>query len=275
MSQTRSDALPLWLALPALLLGFFAMAGAAAAAAVLQDQGIPMGFRSLLAVAELLLVLPSLLFVAFGPGLDSLRLGGASRGVLLLSVFLGCTLWLTSAGLLELQSVAFPPSPEFVEAFRQLHAALKPAGPWDAMLSILAIAVIPAVCEELIFRGVILPAFARHLKAPLAVLASALVFACIHIDRTPALAFDRVPFALVMGIALGAIRIRTGSLLPPVLAHATVNTLTFAIAPLVDKPEQAVPQPEPLLGLAFLVAGAIGTVLLLRARTAPRAAPLT
>lgn len=273
MSQPRSSALPIWLAVAAFGLGVAGMFAAGAAAAVLMSQGFGIGMRPTLLVAELLLVTPALLFVAFGPRLSALRLGGSSHVALLMAVILGCSLWVTSAGLLELQSSFFPPSAEFVELFRRIHAALKPDGPFDAALSVLTIAVIPAVCEEILFRGVLLPSLARKMAPLTAVVVSALIFALIHVDGRQ---FDRVPFAFLMGVALGAIRVRSGSLLPCIVAHATVNTLTFAIAPLLDNPDQAVPPSEPLLGLGLLVVGAVGSVILLkRTRSTAAAAPLT
>lgn len=272
MSQPRSSALPVWLAVVAFVLGVLGMFASGAAAAVLMSQGFGIGMRPTLLVAELLLVTPALLFVTFGPRLSALRLGGSSRVALFMAVILGCSLWVTSAGLLELQASFFPPSAEFVELFRRIHAALKPDGPFDATLSVLTIAMIPAVCEEILFRGVLLPSLARKMAPVMAVVMSALIFALIHVDGRQ---FDRVPFAFLMGVALGAIRLRSGSLLPCIVAHATVNTLTFAIAPLLDNPEQAVPPSEPLLGLGLLVVGAIGSVILLKKTRPTAAATLT
>jgi hypothetical protein len=48
------------------------------------------------------------------------------------------------------------------------------------------------------------------------------------------------------------------------VAHFTLNTLTFLIAPLVDDPSQTTYEPQPLLGLAFLFAGAAGALPLLK-----------
>ena len=45
-----------------------------------------------------------------------------------------------------------------------------------------------------------------------------------------------VPLHAGVGLVLGLLRLRTGSLWPPVLAHVTLNALTFAIAPLSTTP---------------------------------------
>lgn len=237
--------------------------GRAVGAWMARDPDI--GIRTALLVSELFLVLPGLALISLGPGLRSLGLRRTGLGMNLFTVALGAALWITSAGLFEVQSFLFPPTADFVDAFRRLHASLKPSGVLDGLLSVLAIAVAPALCEETLFRGILLPSLARRLAPFFAILVSAALFAAIHVDAAGSqIAFDRVPFALLMGVALGALRLRTGTLVAPMLAHATVNTLTFLVAPLVDDPSQAVPQPNLALGLALLLTGALGSTALLR-----------
>ncbi len=267
MSHPRSKALPAPLALVAFALGLAGMMGGGALAVKLATQGVSLGLRPTLVLAELLLVFPALLLLTLWRRLDTLDLGRHTGLGVPLAVVLGAALWITSAGLLEVQSSLFPPTAEFVEAFRRLHAALRPTGLFDGLLSILTIGVAPAVCEEILFRGVLLPSLWRRVGSVAAVIGSAILFASIHpdyIDASPDVAFDRVPFALFMGLALGALRVRSGSLLPCILAHATVNTLTFLIAPLVDDPSQPVPASQPALGLGLLLAGAMGSLALLK-----------
>jgi membrane protease YdiL (CAAX protease family) len=153
---------------------------------------------------------------------------------------------------MEVQSLAWPPSPEYLDAFRAIHQALAPSGPLDALVSVIVIAVLPGVCEELVVRGVFLPALARSLGRGrgvwIAVLVSAALFAAIHLD-----AF-RFLFTFVLGVAFGFLRLRTASLWPSVLAHTGLNTLTFVVAPFVDDPTKPY-VPQPALGAACLVAG--------------------
>jgi membrane protease YdiL (CAAX protease family) len=216
-----------------------------------------LGLRGIVAIGTLLLALPALAVVSARPELRRSVLGRAvSARTLGLTAALGAMLWVASIGLMELQSLAFPPTPEYLDAFRQLHAALAPRGPLDALVSVLVIAVLPGFCEELVVRGIVLPSLARPLGGVLAVVVSALLFAAMHFDPY------RFFFTLAVGLGLGLVRLRTGSLWPPVVAHVTLNTLTFAVAPLVDDPSQPY-QPQPLLGLACLVAGtALATPLL-------------
>ena len=77
------------------------------------------------------------------------------------------------------------PGPEYLELFRRLHAALAPSGPLDGLVSLAVIAVLPALCEELVMRGVLLPSLARALPAAGAVIVSAALFAAMHGDAYP------------------------------------------------------------------------------------------
>jgi len=236
---------PLPAAVAATLLGFVAMVGGAAVIA--SRSGL--GLRAQIALGTLLLALPAVAVLAIRPAFrPSVRGAHISSRTAGLSIALGAALWLASAGLMEVQSLVLPPPPEYLDAFRAIHAALAPKGPLDALVSVLVIAVLPGVCEELVVRGVFLPSVSRAVGPALAVAASALLFAAIHLD------VYRFLFTLTLGLVFGVLRVRTGSLWPSVLAHTALNTLTFLIAPLVDDPSQPY-TPSPALGAACLVVG--------------------
>jgi len=100
------------------------------------------------------------------------------------------------------------------------------ARPW--WLGWLLVAVLPAVCEELFFRGWLLAAFAGdkpgRRRAVSAVLLQAAVFAAFHLLP------ERMPQTFALGIALGWMTLATGSLLPAVLAHLAHNSVPLVLA---------------------------------------------
>jgi membrane protease YdiL (CAAX protease family) len=99
---------------------------------------------------------------------------------------------------------------------------------------------------------------------------SAVVFAVIHLDPY------RTPFTLVLGLALGFLRVRTGSLAACVVAHAVLNALTFAVVPFADDPSEGMPDPRPALGAGLLLAGSAASWAVLRflpSLTPPTAPP--
>lgn len=296
--STASQTLPPALALLVAVAGVLAMIVGGTALA----SWPVLGFRAQIALGSALLALPAVAAVALlrpRSWRATLALGGLSSRAVGLSVLLGSALWVLSIGLMELQATVWPPSPEYLETFRAIHRALKPSGALDALVSVAVIAVGPGVFEEVVIRGLLLPSLrtpssraatvfvsalipAAILQDPLqsglviaaglvlgvlvgglgqagAVAASAVLFAAMHAD------LYRFLFTFAVGVVLGALRLRAGSLWPPILAHATLNTLTFLIAPLVDDPTQTVYTPQPLLGAAALVAGTAVMLPLLRA----------
>ena len=255
--------------------GVVAMWIAVAIAQVAMSKGVAIGLRTLLVASQLLLVTPALVALLFArrPVRESLALAPIDRALLATALFTGAALWAASVGLLQAQSLRWPPTEEFLRTFRQLHAALKPAGVFDGVWSVFAIAVVPATCEEILFRGVVLPSFQRYLGATRAVLASALLFGLIHVDGTPSgFAFTRIPFAILVGTALGALRVRTQSLLPSMAAHALLNTITF-LTVVVTGVEEETETGEAALAAALLLGGSALTVMGLRRARPPLTPP--
>lgn len=275
MGSTRSEERVLHpvAAVAAVLLGWISMQAALLVALRL----LGLGQRSALLVGEAALLLPGLGLLALagarlGPSLGLTALPGRS---VTLSLGCGVTLWGLSLGVMNLQAALFPLPPAYLELFQRLHAALKPAGFVDGLLSLAAIAVAPALCEELLFRGMVLPSLARAWGPAAGVLGSAVLFGAIHVDSLPdgSTLFFRVPFALVVGLGLGLLRLRAGSLAAPMLAHGLLNAITFSLAPLVDQPLDAPERGDPLVGLGLLAAGFLATGLLYRRFPRPAQSP--
>lgn len=84
----------------------------------------------------------------------------------------------------------------------------------------LALCVVPAITEELLFRGA-LQGLMRPSGSAAAIFAPALLFALLHLDLTQGLT------AFVCGVFLGWLAERSGSILPGMLLHFCNNTLAF------------------------------------------------
>lgn len=248
--------LPVAIALAVTVLGVVAMWFAG----VLLAPRLGLGVRAQIALGTALLAVPALAALLARPAAWAAVVGPGvlTRRSATLATLLGAALWVGSIGLMEMQSLVMPPPPEYLEMFRRLHSALRPATPADGLVSLLVIAILPALCEELVVRGVLLPSLAVWTGQGLAVYLTAAAFGLIHFDLI------RLLFTFVLGVALGSLRVSTRSLWPPVMVHLTLNALTFAIAPLIDDPTQPY-TPQPALGLACLVAGAAVAWPLLRA----------
>ena len=97
--------------------------------------------------------------------------------------------------------------------------------PWWVSWSLMAL--LPAVCEELLFRGWTLSAFigkARQRERVVgAVVVQAALFALVHLLP------ERMPQTLVLGLVLGWITITTGSLLPAIICHVAHNSMPLIL----------------------------------------------
>ena len=120
-------------------------------------------------------------------------------------------------------------------ALNVLVQALIPFHPDDSALEaavlgaplpilILVLGVAAPIAEELIFRGVLMPAFAQRFGTRIAIVVSALVFSLYHLSPP-----QLIP-AFISGLALGALATRTRSLVPGMIAHAANNLLVLALA---------------------------------------------
>ncbi|PYQ54062.1 MAG: hypothetical protein DMF78_07530 [Acidobacteria bacterium] len=263
-SAPRRTAVHPLLALAAFVVGY---------AAMMMSVGPMMvhGLRPALMTGEAVLALPAVALVALSglPLAEGLALRPVSARTAALAAVAGATLWAASLGLMNLQFVVWRPPTDFLDSFRRLHEILRPRSVGEGLLSVAAIAIVPALCEETLFRGVILPSFARAGDA-VGLLGSAALFAIIHIDAvgtTPV--FYRLPFAFAVGLGLGALRLLTGSLLASMLAHAVLNTTTFLTVFLTGAASQAVDEPDAISGTVLFLAGGAATAWMFRRLRGP------
>ncbi len=97
---------------------------------------------------------------------------------------------------------------------RVLHTELRPVVRGASDAALLAIAASSAAGEEILFRGLLVPA--------VGIFTSSLIFGALHQVRGPA-RWGWMAWATVMGLLFAALFAATGSLAGPVLAHAAIN----------------------------------------------------
>jgi len=103
--------------------------------------------------------------------------------------------------------------------------------------AVLLLAVMPAVCEELFFRGWVLSACAGPRPAPrraaLAIVAQAAAFAAFHLLP------ERMPQTFALGLVLSWLTLTTRSILPAIVAHAAHNATPVLLVALASEAELA------------------------------------
>jgi membrane protease YdiL (CAAX protease family) len=87
----------------------------------------------------------------------------------------------------------------------------------------LALALVPGVCEELVFRGLIQPALALRLGSLRGLLATAVLFEICHVEPQNALA------GLPLALLLGGLAARAHSLAPGMALHVAYNSAVLAL----------------------------------------------
>ena len=102
-----------------------------------------------------------------------------------------------------------------------------PTGVFGFLLSFLATAIVPAFMEEFACRGLIMGILRRYGDG-FAILMTAVVFGLMHGN------FDQMPFAFMVGLALGFIVVQTNSLWIAIAVHSANNFVSVAFSYLLS-----------------------------------------
>ena len=114
---------------------------------------------------------------------------------------------------------------------------------------VLCIALVPGFTEEIMFRGYVQRNLLRRWRPWKAIALSTVLFSVVHLDPV------HIVFAAPIGIWVGIVAWRTGSVWPTIACHASVNGLwniygTFLVK--LDPPYHVV-----LVSLCFAAVGAV------------------
>jgi sodium transport system permease protein len=148
----------------------------------------------------------------------SLGLGKPSATIWFLSLLFAVGGWLLAIELASIQNLIFPIPSSLIKQFESLFAPFNALPPWRALFYI---ALLPAVCEELLCRGYLLQAWLPRMGKTRALIAVSIVFGILHLNP-----YRFLPTAF-LGVVLGILAVETRSIFPAMLGHALCNTLTF------------------------------------------------
>jgi sodium transport system permease protein len=88
---------------------------------------------------------------------------------------------------------------------------------------VLAVALAPAVCEEVLFRGALLRGLASRMPPALALVIASALFSLYHWKPVQMLP------TFTLGLVLGVLALRAGSIVPSVIAHFLNNTMAIVV----------------------------------------------
>jgi sodium transport system permease protein len=146
------------------------------------------------------------------PRLSPRRMFAATAGALLCGAG---AFYLIAVAVAPLFDRVIPTPPALKQALEQL--IVPPSGLRPLPLDLLAFALVPALCEELLFRGVVFGTLRGKVGPWPSVLVSALAFAAYHGSPSHLLP------ALLGGLLLGAVRVASGALVPAIAFHFANN----------------------------------------------------
>ena len=110
-------------------------------------------------------------------------------------------------------------------AMQSTMKALAGNGVGAFILNLIVLAITPAVCEEMFFRGVLQKFFVDNIRNKhIAILLTAFIFSAIHMQ------FSGLLPRFILGAVLGYLFYSSGSLWLSIVAHATNNALVVIAA---------------------------------------------
>ncbi len=163
---------------------------------------------------------------------------------------------------LRLQELWFGPSnsEQLLEAGKDQIAKWKLL-PWYLLIP--ALGLVPGIVEELFFRGCLFQSLRKRFSPTSTILITAGVFGLFHLITAGSLGLNRLIPTTLMGIVLGIVCYRTGSVIPGMFLHSIHNMATVSLiyfrddlvtAGWLDASTESIP-------LAVLVAGGVLTLL--------------
>ena len=174
-----------------------------------------------------------------------------------LMLWLGAFLWVLAAT--QIQVILFPQTIAVGEAVSE---AIGGAG--NLLLNLVVAALLPGICEEMLFRGFFYRAFSTMRRPKYAVPVVGILFGVFHLSL-----YRLMPTAL-LGIMLTYLIYRTGNILFPMAIHALNNAVSVVAGalPTEELSEESVAAASQVTGegvLIYLVFGIVGSILIYRA----------
>lgn len=116
------------------------------------------------------------------------------------------------------------------EAAKQMEAFLKVTSPADIIVNIIVIALLPAICEEVFFRGAMQRVIIQLTRRPwVGIIVTAALFSALHFQ------FQGFLPRMFLGVVLGALYWFSGSLWTSIVAHFITNAVQVLVASYATK----------------------------------------
>lgn len=233
-SRTAPSPTVAMVGLAALFPAYFFVSGALA-----RQADLSIALRLILAA-----VLTALLFLVFPMALLKFERIAIRQGLSLLptslffwvgAILLGCSTWpwifeivvtLNGWGLGSVDLSKIETVEKLLESWKQL----------PLFLIVFCLGVVPGICEECFFRGFLFNGIRQNSKsAAWTIFATAIAFGLFHVVLSGGAAPERVLPSTLMGVLLGWVRAKSGSILPGIVLHSVHNSALLILASFRDE----------------------------------------
>lgn len=194
----------------------------------------------------------------------------------LLVIITTCAAFVPVAVIAKLQELLFPPSENYQEIWKTILYEFHQV---PFIFTFFLMAILPGVCEELLFRGFLLQGIRKKYSDTVAIVIVGFLFGAIHLD------LYRFFMLSLLGMLFGYMVVKTGSIFTGIVAHSTNNgiiaLLSYAIL-ISQNGEVSLPPPpqsEELTGMLtftavisiIIIMGIALSILFLGLRALPKA----
>ena len=242
-------------------LNFFVQNALATAEGIARTPAFLYSIAVWLAVLFVAVPLAASLYTRVRP-FDALRLRGPSPHMLAAGVLLGSSTWILGLKWAHFQQLIMPLPEQMRQLMEQELAFINDMNPAALLI---CLALVPAVCEELFFRGYVLSGVRGALGKVGAVVLVAVAFGLFHQS------VHRLPITIALGLILGLLTLRSGSIWPAMIMHLMHNGLALALgvvpgfAERLAWPESdGAPNPPGQWVLAAAAVAAVGLIMCVR-----------
>lgn len=142
------------------------------------------------------------------------------------AILLGSSLW-AFVYEIEVSMLSASRIEELTRLYESFELNLKSVPLW---IKLFALAIAPAACEELFFRGFLQNSIRQKASAKIAILSAGILFGLFHVIVKDALLFERLVPSALMGMMLGFVFEKSGSVFPGMLLHVVHNGFLVTVS---------------------------------------------
>lgn len=177
---------------------------------------------------------------------ETFRLRPPTVKAVVLTLLMAIGFQFAAGTILYVQNLLFPIPQELLDSMERM---LKTAQNYSFPAAFTVIALLPAICEEMTFRGMILSGLLTRSKPSVAILVTAVLFAAFH------LSIHRFFPVFLIGLGASFIVWRSGSIFTGMLLHLINNGLITTLAEYPSYDYLGLTQMKPSIG--YFAAGAV------------------